>query len=65
MNLFRFFKQGSENRTQFFTVMGFIVLPVIAMIYVFIEVVLNDPTETSERLRIPTQLLEAQQETRP
>jgi len=59
--LISFFRKASEKRTQFFIVMGFIILPIIAMIYVFVFVVMNDSTHSSQRLKIPQEVLEAQQ----
>jgi len=61
MKIFSFFRNASENRTQFFLVMGFIVLPLLAMIYVFVAFVMNDNSKSSERMKIPQQMLEAPQ----
>ncbi len=61
MKLFSFFRNASENRTQFFIVMGFIILPVLAMIYVFIAFVMNDNQNASQRMKIPQQMLERPQ----
>jgi len=55
-----FFRNSSENRTQFFIVMGFIVLPIVCMSYVFFLVVLEEPRATSQRLKIPPQMIENQ-----
>jgi len=55
-----FFQNASENRTQFFIVMGFIILPIVFMSYVFYLIVLQDSGTSSQRLKIPPHLLEAQ-----
>jgi len=55
------FKNNSENRTQFFIVMGFIILPILCLSYVFYLVVLNDSDNTSQRLKIPAHILESQE----
>jgi hypothetical protein len=39
--------------------MGFIVLPVLAMVYFFIELVLVD-SSGSQRIRIPQEVIESQ-----
>lgn len=54
-----FFREGSENRTQFFIVLGFIILPLFCMIYVFYIFVLQDNSVSSQRLKIPPQLIES------
>lgn len=61
MNLFAIFKKNPENRTQFFIVMGFIILPVLAMVYVFVDLVANDSTQGGERLKIPPAIMENMQ----
>lgn len=61
MKILSFFRNASENRTQFFLVMGFIILPLVAMIYVFIVFVMNDSSESGQRMKIPAQMLEAPQ----
>ncbi len=50
---------GSEGRTQFFIVLGFILLPIIGMIVAFYFVVLedSDPT-TGQRLKVPQEVLQ-------
>jgi flagellar biogenesis protein FliO len=58
--LFSFFKNSSENRTQFFIVMGFIILPVVCLSYVFFVFVVDREDETSQRLKIPPHILESQ-----
>jgi len=60
-HLVSFFRQASEKRTQFFIVMGFIVLPLVAMIYVFVFIVMDDDRHSSQRIKIPQEILEAQQ----
>ena len=55
-----FFRNPSENRTQFFLVMGFIILPIVCLSYVFYLLVLQDSGASSQRLKIPTHLLETQ-----
>ena len=59
--LFSFLRKGSENRTQFFIVIGFIILPVFVMVYAFKLVVLDPSSNTSTRLKIPTELLQNQE----
>ncbi len=59
--LFSFFRNASEKRTQFFIVLGFIIFPLVAMIYVFVFVVMDDSVYSSERLKIPQEILETQQ----
>lgn len=59
--LLSFFQNGSENRTQFFIVLGFIILPIVCMVYVFYLLVLEDTSTSSQRLKIPPHILEQQQ----
>jgi hypothetical protein len=61
MSVFNFFKNASENRTQFFLVMGFIVLPLFGMVYVFFDMVILDQTKTSQRMKMPQPVIEAQE----
>jgi hypothetical protein len=63
MKFFSSFFKASEKRTQFFTITGFIILPVLAMIYVFIYVVMDDERNAhGQRLKIPPQMLESMRE---
>jgi hypothetical protein len=55
-----FFQNASENRTQFFIVMGFIILPIVFLSSVFYLIVLQDSGASSQRLKIPPHLLEKQ-----
>lgn len=60
--LLAFFRDASEKRTQFFIVMGFIVIPLLAMIYIFIFLVIDESTLKSQRIKIPQEVLETQQQ---
>lgn len=62
MKLFSVFQKNPENRTQFFIVMGFIILPILAMVYVFIDLVANDPSKGGGRLKIPPAIMKSMQQ---
>ena len=56
------FSKNPDKRTQVLIVMGFIILPVIAMVWIFMDLIKDERGNSSQRMQIPPQILEIQRQ---